>query len=199
MSIVTCDLSISLDGYSAGPNQSLEQPFGDGLAGGDTLHSWMFDHAQDHRAELTAIAAAGAFIMGRNMFGPGRGPWDLEWKGWWGAEPPFHAPVFVLTHVAREPLEMEGGTTFHFVTGGPDEALHLARAAAGDKNVAIAGGALTINQCLAAGMIDELRLHVVPVVLDAGYVRLFDGVGPTAWPSASGRWTPEVTHVVYRR
>jgi dihydrofolate reductase len=94
---------------------------------------------------------------------------------------------------------MEGGTTFHFVTGGPDEALHLARTASGDKNVAIAGGASTINQCLAAGVIDELRLHVVPVVLDVGYVRLFDGVGPTAWSCALGRWTPEVTHLVYRR
>jgi dihydrofolate reductase len=197
--IVTCDLTISLDGYSSGPNQSLDQPFGDGVGSGDTLHSWMFDHAEGHRAELAAITAAGAFIMGRNMFGPGRGRWDPEWRGWWGADPPYHAPVFVLTHVAREPLGMEGGTTFHFVTGGPHEALTLARAAAGDDNVAIAGGATTINQCLAAGVIDELRLHVAPVVLDVGYVRLFDGVGPTAWSSASGRWTPEVTHLVYRR
>jgi len=199
MGIVTCDLSISLDGYSAGPNQSLEQPFGDGLADGEVFHSWMFDHAEDHRAERAAIIAAGAFIMGRNMFGPGRGPWDPDWKGWWGADPPYHAPVFVLTHVAREPLEMEGGTTFHFVTGGPDEALNLARAAAGDENVAIAGGATTINQFLAAGMIDELRLHVAPAVLDLGYVRVFDGVGTISWSSASGRWTPEVTHLVYRR
>lgn len=199
MGIVTCDLSVSLDGCSAGPNQSLEQPFGEGVAGGEIFHSWMFDHADGHRAELAAITAAGAFIMGRNMFGPGRGAWDLEWKGWWGEEPPYHAPVFVLTHVAREPLEMDGGTTFHFVTGGPDEALNLARAAAGDENVAIAGGATTINQYLAAGEIDELRLHVAPVVLDTGYVHLFDGVGQTAWSSASGRWTPEVTHLVYRR
>ena len=199
MGIVSCDLAISLDGYSAGPNQSLEQPFGDGVKTGETLHAWMFDHSDNHRAELAAITAAGAFIMGRNMFGPGRDAWDLDWKGWWGAQPPYHAPVFVLTHVAREPLEMEGGTTFHFVTGGPDEALNLARAAAGDKNVAVAGGTTTINQYLAAGMIDELRLHVVPVVLDIGYVRLFDGVGPIAWSSASARWTPEVTHLVYRR
>jgi dihydrofolate reductase len=199
MGIVTCDLTISLDGYSAGPNQSLEQPFGDRVADGDALHSWMFDHADNHRPERAAIVEAGAFIMGRNMFGPGRGPWDLAWKGWWGAEPPYHAPVFVLTHVAREPVEMEGGTTFHFVTGGPGEALELAHGAAGDETVAIAGGATTINQFLAAGLIDELRLHVVPLVLDVGYVRLFDGVGPTAWSSASGRWTPEVTHLVYRR
>ena len=140
MGIVTCDISISLDGYSAGPNQSLDRPFGDGVEGGETLHAWMFDHADDHRDELAAITAAGAFVMGRNMFGPGRGAWDPEWVGWWGPEPPYHAPVYVLTHVEREPLEMEGGTTFHFVTGGPEEALALARAAAGDRNVAIAGG-----------------------------------------------------------
>ena len=200
MGIVTCDIAISLDGYSAGPNQSLEQPFGDGVVDGDTLHSWMFDHhADDHRAELTAITDAGAFIMGRNMFSPARGEWDLDWKGWWGADPPYHAPVFVLTHAAREPLEMEGGTTFHFVTSGADDALTLARAAAGDRNIAVAGGATTINEYLAAGVIDELRLHVAPVVLDVGYVRLFEGVGPIAWSSASGRWTPEVTHLVFRR
>ena len=124
----------------------------------------MFEHADDHRDELAAITAAGAFIMGRNMFSPGRGAWDPDWVGWWGPEPPYHAPVYVLTHVEREPLEMAGGTTFHFVTGGPEEALALARAAAGDRNVAIAGGSTTINQYLAAGAIDELRLHVVPVV-----------------------------------
>ena len=199
MGIITCDISISLDGYSAGPNQSLDRPFGDGVEGGETLHAWMFDHADDHRDELAAITAAGAFVMGRNMFGPGRGAWDPEWVGWWGPEPPYHAPVYVLTHVEREPLEMEGGTTFHFVTGGPEEALTLARAAAGDRNVAIAGGTTTINQYLAAGSIDELRLHVVPVVIDVRYVRLFDGVGPITWSSTSARWTPEVTHLVCRR
>jgi dihydrofolate reductase len=199
MGIVTCDIAVSLDGYSAGPNQSLDQPFGDGVEGGDTLHSWMFDHADEHRAEVDAIVAAGAFIMGRNMFSPGRGAWDLDWVGWWGPEPPYHAPVFVLTHVEREPLEMEGGTVFNFVTGGPEEALERAREAAGDRNISIAGGATTINQYLAAGAIDELRLHVAPVVIDAGYVRVFDGVGPITWPSVSGRWTPEVTHLVCRR
>jgi dihydrofolate reductase len=199
MGIVTCDLSISLDGYSAGPNQSLERPFGDVVEAGDTLHSWMFDHADDHRAELAGITAAGAFIMGRHMFGPGRGQWDLDWVGWWGPEPPYHAPVYVLTHVERDPLEMAGGTTFHFVTGGPQEALNAARDAAGDRNVAIAGGTTTINQYLAAGLIDELRLHVAPVVLDVGYVRLFDGVGQATWSSTSARWTPEVTHLTYRR
>ena len=197
--LVTCDLSLSLDGCSAGPNQSLEQPFGDGVADGEVLHAWMFEHAQHHRAEVEAITDAGAFIMGRNMFDPGRGPWDLAWKGWWGANPPYHAPVFVLTHIARAPVPMEGGTTFHFVTGGPEEALRLARAAAGDENVAIAGGTTTINQFLAGGLIDELRLHVVPVILGVGYVRLFDGVGPSTWSSSSARRTPEVTHLVYRR
>ena len=162
MGIVTCDLSISLDGYSAGPNQTLKQPFGDGVGEGDVLHSWMFDHADDHRDELAGILAAGAFVMGRNMFSPGRGAWDLDWKGWWGQDPPYHAPVFVLTHVERDPVEMEGGTTFHFVTGGPEAALALARDAAGDRNVAVAGGATTVNQFLAAGLIDELRLHVAP-------------------------------------
>ncbi|MDQ3166883.1 MAG: dihydrofolate reductase family protein [Actinomycetota bacterium] len=199
MGIVTCDLAISLDGYSAGPNQSVDHPFGDGVESGETLHSWMFDHAENHRAELAGITAAGAFIMGRNMFGPGRDAWDLDWVGWWGPEPPYHAPVFVLTHFARKPLEMAGGTTLHFVTGGPDQALELAREAAADRNVAIAGGVTTINQYLAAGVVDELRLHVVPVVIGVEYVRLFERVGPTVWASTSARWTPEVTHLVYRR
>jgi dihydrofolate reductase len=199
MGIVTCDLTVSLDGYSAGPNQSLDQPFGDGVDQGDTLHSWMFDHAEDHQSERAAITDAGAFIMGRNMFSPGRGSWDPEWKGWWGADPPYHAPVFVLTHLEREPLDMEGGTTFHFVAGGIEEALGAARTAAGDRNVAIAGGATTINQFLAAGAIDELRLHVSPVVFDVGYVRVFDGVGPITLQPAAGRWTPEVTHLILRR
>ena len=199
MGIVTCDIGISIDGCSAGPNQSLEHPFGDGVDGGDDLHSWMFAHGDNHRDEVAAITAAGAFIMGRNMFSPGRGEWDPDWVGWWGADPPYHAPVFVLTHVARDPVEMAGGTTFHFVTGGPDEALTRAREAAGDANVAIAGGATTINQYLAAEAIDELRLHVAPVVVDNGYVRVFDGVGPRSWSSTSARWTPEVTHLVYRR
>ncbi len=200
MGIVTCDISISLDGYSAGPNQSLDHPFGDGVdAEGMTLHAWMFDHADDHRDERARITAAGAFIMGRNMFSPGRGAWDPEWTGWWGPEPPYHAPVYVLTHVEREPVEMEGGTTFHFVTDGPEAALQLARQAAGDSNVAIAGGATTINEYVALGAIDELRLHVAPVVVDAGYVRVFDGVGPVTWSSTSGRWTPEVTHLVLTR
>jgi dihydrofolate reductase len=200
MSYVTCDIGISLDGYSAGPNQSLEQPFGDGVGDGEALHSWMFDHAENHQDEIAAIVDAGAFIMGRNMFSPGRGEWDLAWTGWWGEDPPYHAPVFVLTHHERAPLEMAGGTTFHFVTGGVDEALVRAREAAGERNVAIAGGASTINACLAAGHVDELRLHVAPVVLGIrGGVRLFDGVGPLELSAVGVRHTPEVTHLVYRR
>jgi dihydrofolate reductase len=199
MGIVTCDLSISVDGCSAAANQSLEEPFGDGLGDAEVLHAWMFEHAGDHQAERDAIVAAGAFVMGRNMFSPGRGEWDLEWTGWWGEDPPYHAPVFVLTHHARSPVEMQGGTTFHFVTDGPAEALRRAREAAGDRNVAVAGGVSTINEYLAAGEIDELRLHVAPVVLDTGYVRLFDGVGRIDWSSASARHTPEVTHLTYRR
>jgi dihydrofolate reductase len=199
MSIVTGDLSVSLDGYSAAANQSIEQPFGDGVGDGEFLHAWMFEHRDEHRAEVAEITTAGAYIMGRNMFSPGRGDWDLDWVGWWGPEPPYHAPVFVLTHHEREPVEMDGGTTYHFVTEGPEAALDRARTAAGDRNVSIAGGASTVNEYLAIGAIDELRLHVVPIVLDAGYVRLFDGVGPITWSSTSGRWTPHVTHLVCRR
>lgn len=199
MGIVTCDLAISLDGLAAGPNQSLDRPFGDGIGDAETLHRWMFAYGDAHRDEVAAITDAGAFVMGRNMFSPGRGEWDLDWRGWWGDDPPYHGPVFVLTHHDREPLEMDGGTTFHFVTGGPDEALALAREAAGERNVSICGGTSTVNQYLAAGAIDELRLHIAPVVVGVGYERLFDGVGKIVWTSTSGRWTPEVTHVTYRR
>lgn len=199
MTQVTCDLGISLDGLSAGVNQSLEQPFGDGVGDGEQLHAWMFEHAADHQAEIAAITAAGAFVMGRHMFTPGRGAWDLGWRGWWGDDPPYHAPVFVLTHHEREPLPMSGGTTFHFVTGGVSEALRQAREAAGDRDVAVAGGATTINQFLAADLIDELRLHVAPVVLGVEGVRLFDGVGPRRLRTVSARATPEVTHLVLRR
>ncbi|MFI2295320.1 dihydrofolate reductase family protein [Isoptericola sp. NPDC019571] len=200
MTQVTCDLGISLDGISAGVNQSLDQPFGDGVGDGERImHAWMFDNPDDHRAELDAITAAGAFVMGRNMFSPGRGDWDLSWRGWWGEDPPYHAPVFVLTHHERDPIEMQGGTTFHFVTGGPQEALARAREAAGDQTVSVAGGATTVNQFLAADLIDELRLHVAPVVLDVEGVRLFQGVGTHDLRIVSARVTPEVTHLVLRR
>jgi dihydrofolate reductase len=199
MTQVTCDIGISLDGLSAGVNQTLDQPFGDGVGDGEQLHAWMFEHAAEHQAEIDAITAAGAFVMGRHMFTPGRGAWDLGWRGWWGEDPPYHAPVFVLTHHERDPIEMQGGTTFHFVTGGPQEALERAREAAGDRDVSVAGGATTVNQFLAADLVDELRLHLAPVVLDVEGVRLFDGIGPHRLRTVSARATPEVTHLVLRR
>ncbi len=199
MSHVTCDISISLDGYAAGTDQRADAPFGDGVgADGHDLHRWMFAEPEKHAEELAAITASGAFVMGRNMFTPGRGAWDLSWTGWWGPNPPYHGPVFVLTHHERPSVEMEGGTTFHFVTDGPEAALERAREAAGAKNVAIAGGANTVNQYLAAGLIDELRLHVAPVVVGRGE-RLFDGVGHTALRLISSRCTPLVNHLTYGR
>ena len=193
--MVTADIAISVDGYAAGPNQSLEHPFGDGVEG--RLHRWMFEEPEENAAELDGLTAAAAYVMGRNMFGPGRGAWDEEWKGWWGDEPPYHAPVFVLTHHPREPLELEGGTTFTFVTDGVEAALDQARAAAGAANVAIAGGAATINQYLAAGSIDELRLHVAPVLLGVGE-RLFDGGPNVELEPLAVRQTRLVTHLSYR-
>ncbi|MEJ3651551.1 dihydrofolate reductase family protein [Actinomycetes bacterium KLBMP 9759] len=192
--MITCDMAMSVDGFVAGPNQRADAPFGDGV--GDSLHQWMFEAAEENAAEIAAITDAGAFIMGRNMFGPGRGEWDLDWTGWWGPEPPYHAPVFVLTHHGRASVEMEGGTTFHFVTGGIEEAVSRARAAAGGRDVAIAGGAATVNQALAAGLIDELRLHVAPVVLGQGE-RLFEGVGRIELTPADVRRTALVTHLRY--
>jgi dihydrofolate reductase len=195
MSRVTADLSVSADGYAAGPNQTLEKPFGDGPI--DELHRWMFETPDENKAEVEVITAAGAFIMGRHMFGPSRGEWDLGWKGWWGDEPPYHAPVFVLTHHEREDVPMAGGTTFHFVTGGIHEALERARQVAGERDVSIAGGVATLNQFLAAGLVDELRLHISPVLLGAGE-RVFDGVTPRTLTQVSGRSASLVTHVVYR-
>jgi dihydrofolate reductase len=198
MGIVTADISVTLDGCGAGPNQRLEAPFGD-LDDG-RLHAWQFEHAAESRAEVAAITEADAYIMGRNMFSPGRGEWDLAWRGWWGEEPPYHAPVFVLTHHEREPLPMAGGTTFNFITDGIASALDRARAAAGAGNVAIAGGATTINQYLAAGLIDELRLHVVPFTSGvSGGSRIFHGVPPIELDIASARHTRHVTHLTYRR
>jgi len=194
MSQVTCDIAVSIDGFAAGPNQSLENPIGEGV---EKLHRWMFEAAEENAAELEAITAAGAYVMGRNMFGPGRGEWDEAWRGWWGDDPPYHAPVFVLTHHARAPLEMQGGTTFTFVTDGIESALAQASAAAGDRDVAIAGGASTVNQYLAAGAIDELRLHVVPLILGAGE-RLFDGVSRIDLEPLDVRRTDLVTHLRYR-
>ena len=133
---VTCDISVSADGFAAGPNQSLQHPLGEG---GERLHRWMRERPDENAAEIAAMLQAGAYIMGRNMFGPGRGEWDEEWTGWWGEDPPYHAPVFVLTHHPRAPLTMPGGTTFTFVTDGIESALAQARAAAGERPVAVAG------------------------------------------------------------
>ncbi|MBW3605350.1 MAG: dihydrofolate reductase family protein [Actinobacteria bacterium] len=198
MGIVTADISVTLDGYGAGPNQRSEAPFGD--IDEDRLHSWMFEHATESPAEIAAITEAAAYIMGRNMFSPGRGEWDLTWKGWWGEEPPYHAPVYVLTNHEREPVPMKGGTTFNFITDGIVSALDHARAAAGSGNIAIAGGATTINQYLSAGLIDELRLHVVPFAAGVGGgSRIFDGVPPIEFDVVAARHTPYVTHLTYLR
>ncbi len=194
MSIVTCGIAVSADGFVAGPDQSLENPLG---VGGKRLHRWQFEQAEQHVVEQEALVSAGAYVMGRNMFAPGRGPWDEAWEGWWGEDPPYHAPVFVLTHYARAPLTMKGGTTFTFVTEGFDAALAQARAAAGERTVAIAGGASTVNQALAAGVVDELWLHIAPEVLGGGE-RLFDGVGALQLEPVSCRQTDLVTHVRYR-
>jgi dihydrofolate reductase len=172
--------AMSVDGYGAGPNQDLQNPIG---VGGFELMEWFFptriwqrmhghlggETGVDNRVAEEGFVNIGAWILGRNMFGPVRGPWpDESWKGWWGEEPPYHVPVFVLTHYDREPVEMKGGTTFQFVTGGIHEALNRAREAAGDKDVRIGGGAATIRQYLIAGLIDELHLVYAPVLLGAG-------------------------------
>jgi len=195
VSKVTCDMSMSVDGYVSGVHQRLDAPFGDGP--GERLHRWMFEQPAENAAEIERITAAGAYVMGRNMFGPGRGNWDETWTGWWGEEPPYHAPVFVLTHHPRASVEMRGGTTFQFVTDGIEAALARARAAAGDADVAIAGGAATVNQYLAAGLVDELRLHVVPMILGAGE-RLFDGVPDVDLEPVSVTGNDMVAHLTYR-
>ena len=208
MSQVRCQITMSLDGYVAGPNQSVEHPIGEG---GMRLHEWAFQTAGwreahgmtggernvDHDVAATMMDGIGAFVMGRKMFGGGDGAWDESWRGWWGEDPPYHAPVYVLTHHPREPLEMQGGTTFHFVTDGLASALERARAAAGEQDVSIAGGASTVNQALAAGALDELYLHVAPILLHAGE-RLFEGVGDLELEPAEVVASPAVTHVRYR-
>jgi dihydrofolate reductase len=204
------DISMSLDGFVAGPNQSEEDPLGEG---GMQLHEWAFElaawrkpHGQDG-GEVNAstkvveesLENLGAAVMGRNMFG-GAGSWgDDPWDGWWGDDPPFHKPVFVLTHHAREPLVMEGGTTFTFVTEGLESAIEDARAAAAEQDVLIAGGADAIDQSINAGLVDELLLHLAPVLLGGG-ARLFDGVGPTVprFEVTQVLESPLVTHLRYR-
>lgn len=194
---VTADMTITLDGFASGRGQSREKPFGD--LDHKRLHHWMFEHREDNLAEAEAIVEAGAFIMGRKMFSAEEGSeWDLDWTGWWGPEPPYHAPTFVLTHLPRASIEMEGGTTFHFVTDGIEAAMEMAREAAGERNVSIAGGPGTLNQYLAAGLVDELRLHVSPFVAGAGE-RIFTGAEDFDLKPVSSRATPHVTHLVYGR
>jgi dihydrofolate reductase len=197
MSKVTCQIAVSLDGYMAGPRQSTDDPLG---IGGERLHEWMFA-AEQHPvdAEVTAhlLDGNGAYVMGRNMFGPIRGAWEGDWRGWWGEDPPYHAPVFVLTHYPREPVQMAGGTTFHFVTEGLDVALERAREAAGERNVSIAGGASIVNQVLAAGQFDELHLHIAPIMLGGGE-RLFVDVGDPALEVLDAVTSPGATHIRYR-
>ena len=207
MSSVTCHISISLDGFVAGPRQSFENPIGEG---GMRLHEWVFATASWRKqagleggepgadAEVLdeVVHGVGAYIMGRKMFGGSDGPWDQAWTGWWGEKPPFHAPVFVLSHHPREPLTMLG-TTFTFVTAGIESALDRARAGAGDGDVAIAGGASVVQQYLAAGLLDELYLHIVPIVLGSGE-RLLENVGDPVLEPVKVTGSAAVTHVKYR-
>ncbi len=206
------DITMSLDGFVAGPNQTLEQPLGEG---GERLHDWITGLAawreqhglsggetnQDSEVVDEATREAGAYLMGRRMFSGGAGPWEDDPKaaGWWGDDPPFRKPVFVLTHHARETVTKEGGTSYTFVTDGIEAALEQARAAAGDKNVNIAGGATVAQQYLAAGLLDELQIHVAPLLLGDG-VRLFDDLdaAPTKLEIARVVSSPAVTHLRFR-
>ncbi|GAA1518871.1 dihydrofolate reductase [Agromyces terreus] len=198
--LAVATITASLDGFVAGPNQSLENPLGEGA---ERLHAWMFDDPDSSQSIIDTILGVAAVVQGRNMFGPIRGEWpDASWRGWWGEDPPYHAPVFVLTHYAREPEVMEGGTTFHFVTGGIEEAFARAREAAGPTgHISIAGGASTVRQALNAGLLDRLVLSIAPITLGAGE-RLFDGVqlggaGGIALKPVDVLATPLATHVTY--
>jgi dihydrofolate reductase len=211
MSKVRFQQSISADGYSAGPDQRENEPLG---TGGEALHDWMIGlkaWREAHGKEGGEVNAStpvakeletgfGAVVMGRNMFGPiGGGDWgDGSWKGWWGDNPPYHAPVFVLTHHEREPVEMEGGTTFHFVTDGIESALEQARGAADGDDVLIAGGANTIQQYLRAGFVDEFLLSVAPILLGDGE-RLLEDLDPgLELEQVEANAAPGVTHIKYR-
>jgi dihydrofolate reductase len=213
MSRLRLRISISLDGFVAGPNQSIKNPLG---IGGMRLHDWAIplaawrathglpggDVDESTRGLEESVDNLGATIMGRNMFGGHPGPWDPNkpWEGWWGAEPPFHHPVFVLTHHARAPLELEGGTTFTFVTEGIEAALSAAKQAAGSRDVALAGGASVARQFVRAGLVDEMELHLVPTLLGSGE-RLFEGVGDDLHGLELTRTvaTPKVTHLKFAR
>jgi dihydrofolate reductase len=204
--------SISLDGHGAGPEQSLQNPLG---VGGEGLHEWLVTTRTFHQMQKIeggstdtddafaqrGFANIGAWILGRNMFGPVRGPWpDESWKGWWGDEPPYHVPVFVLTHHARPSVTMEGGTTFHFVTDGIEAALQRARAAAAGRDVRVGGGAATIRQYLRAKLIDEMHVAIAPVLLGSGEA-LFAGIDLPAlgYRVSEHVTTPNATHVVFVR
>jgi dihydrofolate reductase len=208
MSQVTAEISVSLDGFAAGPNQSMDTPLGEG---GERLHewivvtrSWRAQHGKeggetgpDDDAAAAFTRGVGAYIMGRHMFGPPEGgEWDESWHGWWGEDPPYHVPVFVLTHHPREPLQMEGGTTFHFVTDGIESALEQARAAADDGDVKVIGGANAIQQYLKAGLLEELQLHIAPVVLGSGE-RLLENVGDPKLEQVEVT-AGSATHIKYR-
>jgi dihydrofolate reductase len=212
MTRVRFTITMSVDGYVAGPEQSREEPLG---TGGESLHEWAFatrtfremtgegggDSGLDDERMRRWNENVGAFIMGRNMFGPIRGDWgDEPWRGWWGDDPPYHAPVFVLTHYAHEPIEMQGGTTFHFVTDGIEAALERATEAAGGKDVAISGGAATAQQYLRAGLVDEMELHVVPLILGGGE-RLFENQdgGPGGFECVELVSSPAAAHYRYVR
>jgi dihydrofolate reductase len=190
---------MSLDGYLAGPDPTMEEPLG---AGGEQLHEWHFppdDESMldgDLPAHEHLAAPRGAYVMGRNMFGPVDRELEAGWRGWWGEEPPYHAPVFVLTHRGHEPIEMAGGTTFHFVTDGFDAAYARAVKAAGDSEVLIAGGAATIQQALRAGVLDELYLDIAPRLLGGG-ARLFDGVADPGLTLVEVTHSPRATHLRY--
>jgi dihydrofolate reductase len=205
--------TISLDGYGAGPNQDINNPLG---VGGEDLHQWLvptrtFQQALfgkdsgtsgvDDDFAARGFQNIGAWILGRNMFAPSRGDWlDSDWKGWWGDSPPYHVPVFILTHFARPPIEMEGGTTFHFVTGGIHEALERARGAAGGKDVRIGGGPATVRQYLSEGLIDELHIAIAPVLLGRGEP-LFEGLDlrTLGYECVEFKGAEKATHVVLRR
>jgi len=206
--LLVSGFTISLDGYGAGPRQTLTEPLG---VGGEELHAWLVstqtfrrmqgrdggDTGIDEEFAAKSMADVGAWIMGRNMFGPVRGPWpDESWRGWWGKNPPYHVPVFVLTHHAREPLEMEGGTVFHFVTDGMHAALERARSAAGQKDIRIGGGVATIRQYLQAGLIDELHLAVSPIFLGSGE-HLFSGIDLVALGYRCTKTVPSTKAVHY--
>jgi dihydrofolate reductase len=210
MSKLRLTITMSLDGYVAGPDQNEENPLG---SGGLDLHGWFFpleafremhgEKGGDINASSAVVeerrANIGATIMGRNMFGPVRGPWpDESWRGWWGENPPFHHPVFVLTRHSREPLQMQGGTTFHFVTDGIDSALTRAKDGAKGRDVSLAGGASVVNQYLSAGLVDEIDVSIAPLLLGAGE-RLFEGLDRETLKLKQIRAVdaPGVTHIKY--